>query len=82
MTQQTIETYTNGVLVSTETITVTTNPTTIRTNILARKAEIQTWIKAHPTGGTLTGAQTLVLAKMLNGLANLLLNIYTTTETT
>lgn len=82
MQQITIETYTNGELVSTETATVTDNLTTIYANILARKAQIQTWIKAHPTGATLTGPQTLVLAKMLNGLANLLLNIYTTTETT
>jgi hypothetical protein len=49
------------------------NANTIRTNVLASQTQIQAWIAANPSGAVLTAAQTLVLAKMLNGLCKLLL---------
>jgi len=41
--------------------------------VKANQATIKAWIAANPTGAVLTGPQTLILAKMLNGLCNLLL---------
>jgi hypothetical protein len=49
------------------------NANTINANVKANQATIQAWIAANPAGAVLTGPQTLVLAKMLNGLCNLLL---------
>lgn len=59
-----------------------TNAATINTNVKARQATIQAWIAANPTGAILTGAQTLVLAQMLNGLCNLLLAEFGSTSGT
>jgi hypothetical protein len=58
------------------------NQTTINANVRARQATIQAWIAANPTGAVLTGAQTLVLAQMLNGLCNLLLSEFGSTSGT
>jgi hypothetical protein len=49
------------------------NAGTINANVKANQATIKAWIAANPTGAVLTGPQTLILAKMLNGLCNLLL---------
>ena len=56
--------------------------TTIQQNLAANQAVIQTWITAHPTGATLTAAQTLTVAKMLNALCNLLLAEFGSTSGT
>lgn len=58
------------------------NGSQIQANILSSQATIQQWIAAHPTGATLTAAQTLVVAKMLNGLCKLLLQQFTDTAGT
>ena len=62
--------------------TLTANQTTIQQNLAANQAVIQTWITAHPTGATLTAAQTLTVAKMLNALCNLLLAEFGSTSGT
>lgn len=58
------------------------NEPTIVANILNRQSQIQAWITANPNGAILTAAQTLALAKMLNGLCQLLLEQYGTTNLT
>ena len=45
-------------------------------------AALKAWIAANPAGAVLTGPQTLVLARMLNGLCNLLLTEFGTTTGT
>ena len=62
--------------------TLSANQTTIQQNLTANQAIIQTWIAAHPTGATLTAAQTLTVAKMLNALCNLLLAEFGSTSGT
>lgn len=58
------------------------NEPTIIANILNRQSQIQSWITANPSGAILTAAQTLTLAKMLNGLCQLLLDQYGSTNLT
>lgn len=58
------------------------NGNTIRANVLAAQAQIQSFIAANPGGATLNGAQTIVLAKMLNGLCKLLLQDFAATTGT
>ena len=67
---------------SAATVTTMTNQATIQANILTRQAQIQAWISTHPTGAVLTAAQTLTLAQMLNGLCQLLLQQYGSTNLT
>ena len=58
------------------------NALTINSNLLAVQTTLQTWIAANPSGAILTAGQTLVLAKMLNGLCKLLLQQYGSTSGT
>jgi hypothetical protein len=58
------------------------NALTINSNLLAAQTTLQTWIAANPSGAILTAGQTLVLAKMLNGLCKLLLQQYGSTSGT
>ena len=58
------------------------NQATIQADVLSRQATIQAWIAANPTGAILTAAQTLVLAEMMNGLCDLLLQQYSSTSGT
>jgi len=58
------------------------NANQIRTNVQNAQSQIQAWITANPSGATLTGPQTLVLAKMLNGLCKILLQQYADTTGT
>ena len=58
------------------------NAATIAQNVAANQALILAWIAANPTGAVLTAAQTLALAKMLNGLCKLLLQQYGNTTGT
>lgn len=58
------------------------NQATIQADVLSRQATIQAWIAANPTGAVLTAAQTLVLAEMLNGLCDLLLQQFSATTGT
>jgi hypothetical protein len=62
--------------------TPTANAATIAQNVAANQALILAWIAANPTGAVLTAAQTLALAKMLNGLCKLLLQQYGNTTGT
>ena|ERR1700677_2257255 len=58
------------------------NQNTVTQNVLNNQALILAWIAANPTGAVLTGAQTLALAKMLNGLCKLLLQEFSSTTGT
>ena len=58
------------------------NANTINANVKVNQATIKAWIAANPAGAVLTGPQTLVLARMLNGLCNLLLTEFGTTTGT
>jgi len=58
------------------------NAATIQTNLISAQTTIQNWITANPSGAVLTAAQTLVVAKMLNGLTKLLLAQYSSTSGT
>lgn len=62
--------------------TLQTNATTITTNLTGAQTTIQNWITANPTGAVLTAAQTLVVARMLNGLCKILLAQYASTTGT
>ena len=77
----TVETMTDSlhdisVLVTPGSGTPAANAATIAQNVAANQALILAWIAANPTGAVLTAAQTLALAKMLNGLCKLLLQQY------
>jgi len=63
-------------------LTATANAATITTNLTSAQTTIQNWITANPSGAVLTAAQTLVVAKMLNGLTKLLLQQYSSTSGT
>jgi hypothetical protein len=62
--------------------TLGANQGAIAQNVIANQALIQQFIANNPTGAVLTAAQTLILAKMLNGLCNLLLAQFGTTAGT
>lgn len=59
-----------------------TNAATITTNVQTAQAQIQAFIAGNPGGATLNAAQTLVLAKMLNGLCKILLQQFADTTGT
>lgn len=59
-----------------------TNQATITQNVLNSQAQIEAWIAANPAGAVLTAGQTLVLAKMLNGLCRILLQQFSATTGT
>jgi len=63
-------------------IDLSTNATTITANLTNAQATIQAWIAANPSGAVLTAGQTLVVAKMLNGLCKILLSQYSSTSGT
>lgn len=82
-----VATYPNGatdhsVITTPGANTPAANAQTIQANILTRQTQIQAFITANPSGAVLTAAQTLVLAKMLNGLCQLLLQQYGSTNLT
>jgi len=54
------------------------NVSTIQARALADLTTIEAWVNANPSGATLTGPQTLVLAKMLTGLCRLVLGMTST----
>lgn len=58
------------------------NNNIIRANVINAQSQISAWINDHPNGGILTEAQTLVLAKMLNGLCRLILHQFESTDGT
>jgi len=62
--------------------TLAANQQTITANLIAAQTTIQNWITANPSGAVLTAAQTLVVAKMLNGLTKLLLAQFSSTSGT
>lgn len=73
----------NGLQVVTyATGTAPANQASILANILTRQSQVQSWIAANPSGATLTAAQTLTLAEMLDGLCKLLLNQFSSTTGT
>jgi hypothetical protein len=51
------------------------NSATIQAHVLTRQLQVQAWIAANPGGAVLTPATTLVLAEMINGLCDLLLDL-------
>ncbi len=63
-------------------VNYTANNATIAANILSRQSQIQAWLTANPNGAVLTAAQTRTLALMLNGLCQLLLTQYSSTNLT
>lgn len=62
--------------------TLAANAATITANVTAAQTQIQAFIAANPGGATLNGPQTIVLAKMLNGLCKILLQQYGSTTGT
>lgn len=62
--------------------TTATNQQTIRTNVQAKLATIETFIANNPGGATLNAAQTLVLAKLLAGLCRVVLQLNDSTSAT
>jgi hypothetical protein len=62
--------------------TQATNHSTILSNVQSRQSTIKAWIAANPSGAVLTAAQTLVLAEMLDGLCDLLLDLFSSTTGT
>lgn len=47
----------------------------IKTALTTYISEIETWISNNPNGATLTASQTLLVARMLDGVCRLLLNM-------
>jgi hypothetical protein len=62
--------------------TTTANQQTILANVLARQGQIQAFMTANPTGAVLTAAQTLAVARMLNGLCMILIQQFSSTAGT
>jgi hypothetical protein len=60
----------------------TANQSAITANVQAHQTTLLAWVAANPNGAVLTAAQTLVLAKMLIGLCNLLLDEFGSTTGT
>ena len=60
-------------------VPIQANAAAIQTRVKANLTTLESWITAHPTGATLTAAQTLTVAKMLVGLCRLLLQEFDTT---
>lgn len=58
------------------------NQATITTNVQTAQAQIAAFIAANPGGATLNGAQTIILARMLNGLCKILLADFASTTGT
>lgn len=63
-------------------VTLVANQQTILANVIASQGQIQTFMVNNPSGAVLTAAQTLILAKMLNGVCNLLLGLFNSTAGT
>jgi hypothetical protein len=79
------QTWANGVLQSTGTAPradTDLNADAIRNNVQTGLLQMEAWIAANPAGAVLTAGQTLVLAKILVGIAKLLLADTATTTGT
>jgi len=63
-------------------LTASANAATITANLTSAQTTIQNWIAANPSGAVLTAGQTLVVAKMLNGLTKILLSQFSSTSGT
>jgi hypothetical protein len=59
-----------------------TNAATIRADVLSRQATLKAWMTANAAGAVLTAAQTLVVAEMLDGLCDLLLQLFSSAAQT
>jgi hypothetical protein len=59
-----------------------TNAATVRADVLSRQATLKAWMTANPAGAVLTAAQTLVVAEMLDGLCDLLLQLFSSAAQT
>lgn len=54
------------------------NQSTIISAVASHLTQVEAWIAANPSGAVLTAAQTLFLAKMLDGLGLLILGLLST----
>ncbi len=59
-----------------------TNAQTILAHIAQRQAQVQAWIAANPSGATPTPAMMLVVAEILNGIADVLQGLVSSTSGT